>query len=87
MNPKVSICIPTYQQTDKLLTLFRTIEQQSFRDFEVIVSDDSIDNEVEDLCKSDFNFNIQYHRNTPSKGSPENWNASISLAHGEWIAF
>jgi glycosyltransferase involved in cell wall biosynthesis len=85
MSPKVSICIPTFQQTDKLLILFRSIEQQIFRDFEVIVSDDSIDDEVKDLCKSDFNFSIQYHRNTPSKGSPENWNAAISLAKGEWI--
>ena len=85
MNPKVSICIPTYQQTDKLLILFRSIEQQSFRDFEVIVTDDSIDNNVEELCRSDFNFSIQYHRNFPSKGSPENWNAAISLAKGEWI--
>jgi glycosyltransferase involved in cell wall biosynthesis len=85
MNPKVSICIPTYQQADKLLVLFRSIEEQSFRDFEVIVNDDSHDNEVADLCKSEFNFSIQYHRNTPSKGSPENWNAAISLAKGEWI--
>jgi glycosyltransferase involved in cell wall biosynthesis len=85
MNPKVSICIPTYQQADKLLILFRSIEDQSFRDFEVIVTDDSHDNEVADLCKSDFNFNIQYHRNTPSKGSPENWNTAISKAKGEWI--
>ena len=85
MNPKVSICIPTYQQADKLLVLFRSIEEQSFRDFEVIVTDDSTDNLVEDLCKSEFNFSIQYHRNSPSKGSPENWNAAISLAKGEWI--
>jgi glycosyltransferase involved in cell wall biosynthesis len=85
MNPKVSICIPTYQQADKLLILFRSIEQQSFRDFEVIVTDDSHDNEVEDLCKSEFNFSIQYHRNNPSKGSPENWNSAISKAKGEWI--
>ena len=85
MNPKVSICIPTYQQADKLLVLFRSIEKQSFRDFEVIVNDDSHDNEVENLCKSEFNFGIQYHRNNPSKGSPENWNAAISLAKGEWI--
>jgi glycosyltransferase involved in cell wall biosynthesis len=85
MNPKVSICIPTYQQANKLLILFRSIEEQSFRDFEVIVTDDSIDNLVEELCMSEFNFSIQYHRNSPSKGSPENWNTAISLAKGEWI--
>lgn len=85
MNPKVSICIPTYQQADKLLVLFRSIEEQSFRDFEVIVTDDSTDNLVEDLCKSEFNFSIQYHRNSPAKGSPENWNEAISKAKGEWI--
>jgi glycosyltransferase involved in cell wall biosynthesis len=85
MYPKVSICIPTYQQTRYLLVLFRSIEQQIFRDFEVIVTDDSYDNKVEDLCKSKFNFSIQYHRNTPAKGSPENWNAAISKAKGEWI--
>ncbi len=85
MNPKVSICIPTYQQADKLLILFRSIEQQSFRNFEVIVTDDSHDNEVEDLCKSEFDFSIHYYRNSPAKGSPENWNTAISLAKGDWI--
>jgi glycosyltransferase involved in cell wall biosynthesis len=47
MNPKISICIPTYKQVDKLEVLLRSIDSQTFRDFEVIVSDDSPDMDVE----------------------------------------
>jgi glycosyltransferase involved in cell wall biosynthesis len=85
MNPKVSICIPTYQQADKLLILFRSIEEQSFRDFEVIVTDDSPTDAVEKLCIQQYAFDLKYYKNSVAKGSPENWNAAISRAKGEWI--
>lgn len=85
MNPKISICIPAYKQADKLEKLLLSIEAQSFRDFEVIVTDDSPDNEVESICKLNYQFPLFYFRNSTSKGSPENWNEAISHAKGEWI--
>ncbi len=85
MEPKVSICIPTFNQVDKLQILLDSIRIQTFREFEVIVSDDSSIDDVKQLVDRYDDLNIRYYRNSPSKGSPENWNHAISLATGEWI--
>jgi glycosyltransferase involved in cell wall biosynthesis len=85
MEYKLSICIPTFKQAEKLRVLLNSIEIQTFRNFEVIVSDDSPDDEVENLCKGNYLFEINYFRNPVAKGSPENWNAVVKLARGEWV--
>lgn len=88
MGVKVSICIPTYNQTEFLKKNLDSIILQSFKDFEVIISDDSTNNEVENLVYTIFkNTNIKYtyHHNSVSLGSPANWNKAISIANGEYI--
>ncbi len=85
MDPKVSICIPTYNEVEKLEILLISIRSQTFRDFEVIVSDDSTTQDVKDLLDNYGDLGIRYIHNSPSKGSPENWNHAISLAKGTWI--
>ena len=46
---KVSIVIPTYKRVDYLDRLLKSIEVQTFKEFEVIVVDDSgIDGVVDD---------------------------------------
>ncbi|MFN5372221.1 MAG: glycosyltransferase family 2 protein [Bacteroidia bacterium] len=85
MLPLISICIPTYNQADKLKFLLDSIRVQTFRDFEVIVSDDSNCDDVALLCNSYSDLPISYYRNQPAKGTPENWNYAISLAKGTWI--
>lgn len=84
--PFLSICIPAYKRTDFLKRLLDSIAVQTFRDFEVIITDDSNDDSVAQLA---FNygqlFTIVYQKNNPALGSPENWNAGIRLAKGNWI--
>jgi len=87
-SPEVSICIPTYNQTKHLLKTLDSILNQSFKDFEIIVSDDSTNEDVYFLIesyKSKFNSVVQYFRNIPSLGSPNNWNFILSKAKGKWI--
>ncbi len=86
MNPFISISIPAYKNTAYLDILLRSIESQVYRDFEVIVTDDSPDSEVEQLCNGyKSKFLVTYHKNMPVLGSPANWNKAIALAKGEWI--
>ena len=85
MDPKVSICIPTYNQVDKLEILLNSIRSQTYRDFEVIVSDDSTTQDVKNLLDNYADLSVRYFHNFPSKGSPENCNHAISLAKGTWI--
>ncbi|HMG69366.1 MAG TPA: glycosyltransferase family 2 protein, partial [Chitinophagaceae bacterium] len=66
--------------------LFESISIQSFRDFEVIVADDSDDDSVKDLVQSyEKNFRLRYYKNEIPLGTPANWNFAVSKASGEWI--
>lgn len=84
--PLISICVPAYKRLDYLERLLNSIAGQTFRDFEVIISDDSPDESVEQLIVPyRAQFPISYFRNVPSLGTPGNWNFGISKATGEWI--
>lgn len=85
-RPKVSICIPAYRQLEYLRKTLESIRIQDFRNFELIVTDDTPDDAVEKLLE-EFNFGTQlrYHKNEIRLGSPENWNAAMRLAKGEYI--
>src|SRR4051812_28627567 len=86
MNPFVSICIPAYKRVLFLKRLLDSISGQTYKDFEVIVTDDTPGNEVKDLCEHYKNrFPLYYFKNLLQLGTPENWNESIRRSNGEWI--
>lgn len=84
---KVSICIPTYNNVEAFQRCLNSVLSQDFRDFEIIISDDSNNNLIESLI-NETNFNeisySYYHNTTPLK-SPNNWNFAIQKAKGEYI--
>ena len=83
----ISIVIPAFKNAAYLTRLLQSVAEQSFTDYEVIVTDDSPDREVEDLCKV-FSGKIpmlHYYRNAVRKGMGGNWNEALQKASGEWI--
>lgn len=81
-----SICVPVYKGIAYLTRLLDSISIQSFRDFEVIITDDSPDDSIKELClEYSKKFVIRYFKNAQTLGTPENWNEGIRLAAGEWI--
>ncbi len=86
MKPVVSICIPTYKQTKYLKKTLDSIKIQNYKDYELIVTDDSPNDSVRKLLgEYDFGGQLKYFKNRIRKGSPENWNTAISYASGEYI--
>jgi len=82
----ISICIPAYKNVSFLKRLLDSIQIQTYRHFEVVVTDDSPDNEVFELCSShSLKDSLRYFRNERNMGTPENWNESLRRANGEWI--
>ena len=85
-QPLISICIPAYKRIEFLQRLLESIAIQTFRDFEVIITDDSPTHEVEELAKKyQSTFTVHYYKNEKVLGTPENWNEAIRRANGQWI--
>lgn len=85
-SPLISICIPAYKRLSYLRRLLHSIRIQNCANFEVIITDDSPDHEIESHIKETvYSFPIRYFRNTEPKGTPRNWMEGIRYARGEWI--
>lgn len=88
----ISIVIPTYEQRghgpSMLAKLFETIKQQVIEEpFEVVVSDNSMNNKIEQVC---LHFRaeglpISYYLNREFIGHCENFNYALDLAKGDLI--
>ncbi len=82
----ISICIPAYKRIQYLARLFSSIEIQTYRNYEVIITDDSPDDTVKEFIGSYSSIKtVRYYRNKNILGTPENWNESIRKANGVWI--
>lgn len=85
-TPAISICIPAYKNTNYLKRLLDSIAEQTFTDYEVVVTDDSPDDTVKDFLQHyDKIKSIKHFKNSPALGTPENWNEGIRRARGTWI--
>jgi glycosyltransferase involved in cell wall biosynthesis len=89
--PFFSITIPTYGYGGKgvefLEHSLNIISEQTFRDFEVIISDHSTDDTIKDIfLKWENILNIKYFRNENGRGiiSP-NINNAMKNCSGKWI--
>jgi glycosyltransferase involved in cell wall biosynthesis len=55
-------------------------------DFEVVITDDSPDEQVIELCRQyQSDLPIRFFRNQKNLNTPENWNEAIRRANGKWI--
>lgn len=85
-NPLVSICIPVYNHLDYVRRLFDSILMQEYKNIEIIVSDDSIQSEIENLCgQYKDQLLIHYFKHQPPLKSPKNWNFALDQASGDYI--
>jgi len=86
----LSICIPTYEMGGKGKEMLKRnldiFKIQTFKDFEVVISDNSENDEIKDLCENDIykTLNIKYFR-SHRKGMAQNTNESIKHATGDII--
>jgi glycosyltransferase involved in cell wall biosynthesis len=85
-NPFISICIPTYKNVDYLQRLLQSIFIQTFREYEIVITDNSPDTSVEELVKKwSEQFPIRYYKNNPPTNMGENFNIVLQKGKGEWL--
>ena len=88
---KISIAIPTWESYGKgaefLDDLLRTIEIQTFKDYEVCISDHSEDNSIFDkVVEFEDRIDFCYEKNKNNKGNgPANTNRAIKMCSGEIV--
>jgi glycosyltransferase involved in cell wall biosynthesis len=84
-RPKVSIVVPTYNRIDFLKECLQSIDDQTFRDFELIVVDDASSDETEAFLHS--RPLTQYIRLQQNQGVSKARNVGVRLARGQYICF
>jgi glycosyltransferase involved in cell wall biosynthesis len=84
----VSICLTTYNRGPVLGKSIDSLLEQSFGDFELIVSDDRSSDRTEEICReyASRDPRVRYFRNPENLKMPGNLNAAIGRATGEYVA-
>jgi glycosyltransferase involved in cell wall biosynthesis len=91
VRPLFSVAIPTWGINGKgveyLEHSFNILAQQSFTDFEVVISDHSEDDEIQNLCDSwSSMMDIKYIKNSIGRGKiAPNMNNAIKHSNGAFI--
>ncbi len=80
--PTVSVIIPTYNRWPILIKALGFLQNQSFRDFEVIVVDDASDEKAPEL-----KIDVRYFRLKTRSGSPAARNFGANQAQGKYLLF
>lgn len=86
-KPLISICIPTYNGEQYLEESLNSILLQTYKNIEVIISDDSSTDNTLKIChefKENSPFPVHIYNHIPS-GIGSNWNNCIDKASGKWI--
>jgi glycosyltransferase involved in cell wall biosynthesis len=83
---KITICVSTYNRLVFLPRLFNSIASQKYKNYEVIVTDNSSTNDIENYIKENsFGFPITYIKNNPPLSFAHNWTAGMHFSKSEWI--
>ena len=84
-QPKVSVCIPTYNAAVFLPAAIDSVLAQEFTDFELVVSDDASDDETPSICGDYTDPRFRATRADRRLGQSGNWNRCLELAGGEYV--
>lgn len=85
MQPKLSVIIASYNHQDYISETLRSLEEQTFQDFEIIIVDDgSSDKTVEVAKNAQSRAQIYMQEN---QGVVATRNRGVSLAKGKYICF
>lgn len=90
MSAKVSILIPTYNRPVFFEKALQSVLNQTFKNLEIVVCDDSSNNDTENLIKVYMEKHseiIKYFRNNGTLGAIKNQQKCYELSTGEFINY
>lgn len=82
---KISICIPAYKKPEYVVRAIQSIQKQSYKNVEIIISDDSPTQDIKIAIQPYISeLDIKYYHNLPALKSPINWNNALDKATGDY---
>jgi glycosyltransferase involved in cell wall biosynthesis len=85
--PLVSICIPTYHRPEYLRRAVASCLAQTYPHLEIIITDNSLNDETAKLAATWTDPRVQYHSNGGNIGATNSANRAWSMAKGKYIKF
>lgn len=83
--PKVSVSVPTYNRADYLVYSVESVLNQSYGDFELIISDDGSTDNTAEVVKGWEDQRIRYIRHPQNIGRSRNMRSGFEAATGEYF--
>lgn len=85
--PRVSLALCIYNAEEFLVPAFDALLAQTYRDFELIVTDNCSTDRTEEISRAYAarDARIRYYRNASNIGAPRNFNFAFTLARGEYF--
>lgn len=86
-EPKISVCMPTFNQGRFLRHALESVLKQTVQDFEIIVYDDASTDETPEIIAAFRDERVRYFRQERNVGIAANRNSCLAKARGRYIAW
>ncbi len=80
-----SVIVPVYNRPDEAGELLRSLAEQSFKDFEVIIVEDGSQNKCKDVCEPYAGILDLHYYDKPNSGPGQSRNYGAERAHGDYL--
>jgi glycosyltransferase involved in cell wall biosynthesis len=85
-QPLFSIITATYNRVHLLPRAVKSVLNQTYQNFELIIVDDGSTDNTEDVCRCFSDHRVRYHKQTPNRGVLAARNKALDLATGDYVA-
>jgi glycosyltransferase involved in cell wall biosynthesis len=88
LEPRLNIGLPVYNGDKYLEETLVSLQNQTFRDYKLIISDNASTDRTEEICRTyaSRDARICYYRNDRNIGAVQNWYRVFDLSSSEYFA-
>ena len=84
LDPLFTIIMPTYNRADLLSRAIRSVLEQTYQNFELIIINDGSEDHTDKVIKSFYDNRIIYHNNLVNRGCETSRGLGFGLARGKY---